>query len=390
MKPKVTIVVCTYNDENTIRRVLDALTGLKYEPREIIVVDDASTDRTPAVIANFPVMVLQNKQNRGLGYNQNLGLRHADGEYLALVQSDCVVSSPDWLEEMMSLMEGDVAVVVSQREIRDFPSLADGARLFNAVAPQDLQNESGRPLEIEYCRGKADLYRVSTLGQLGGWNTSFFTAGEDTDLSIRIRKAGYRILLHPTARIHYLFSARQSTVSGALKKAFLYGKVASILYRLHRYDGIQSRTYLTLLLSCIVLLLPHQIQIPVGGALFLYGFTCKVQTRKGASLPFSVLAVFASLCLIVLNFPNYLQDVLLLPARSLVLAGAAYTGYLAAKNTYNNVKKGEQSPRIPKTFLFCIAWRFISGIGYAAGVYGSLRRGLRESKALEEHESLTD
>lgn len=390
MKPKVTVVVCTYNDENTIGPVLDALTRLRYEPREIMVVDDASTDRTSAVISRYPVTVLQNKQNQGLGYNQNLALRLADGDYLALVQSDCVVASPEWLDEMTSLMEGKVGVVVSQREIHDFASLPAGARLFNAVAPQDLRNGSGGPLEIEYCRGKADLYRLSTLRELGGWNTSFFTAGEDTDLSIRIRKAGYRILLHPTARVHYLFSGRQSTVSGALKKAFLYGRVATILYRLYRYDGIQSRTYLTLLLSCVALMLPHSVQAVAGAALFIYAFSCRIQTRNGGSVPFSVLALFASLPLFVLNFPNYLQDVVLLPARSLVLAGAAYTGYLAAKNTYNNVKKGEQSPQIPKTFLFCIAWRMISGIGYIAGVYGSLRRSVTESKALEKHESLID
>jgi hypothetical protein len=127
-----------------------------------------------------------------------------------------------------------------------------------------------------------------------------------------------------------------------------------------------------------------------GAAIFLYGFTCRIQFGKGKSIPYSALGFFASLPLFVLDFSNYLQDFALLPVRSMVLAGAAYTGYLAAKNTYQNIKRGEQTSQVPKTFLFCIAWRLISGIGYAAGVYGNLRRNIRESKTLEKHESLTD
>src|SRR5439155_15140482 len=99
--------------------------------------------------------------------------------------------------KMMELIGPGIGAVVSQRQISDFASLPAGARYFNAVAPQDLLARSAAPQELQYCRGKADLYPVQLLRELEGWDRSFFTAGEDTDLSIRLRERGYRILLHP-------------------------------------------------------------------------------------------------------------------------------------------------------------------------------------------------
>jgi GT2 family glycosyltransferase len=390
MKPLVSVVVCTFNDENTIDSVLSGIQGLSYRPLEIIVIDDASTDRTPEIIRRSSVNSLQNPENRGLGYSQNLGLRTARGEYLALIQSDCVVSDPDWLDQMMELMEERVGAIVSQRRIRNFADLPAGARFFNAVAPQDIENLSGEPVEIQYCRGKADLYRTSILRQLNGWNTRFFTAGEDTDLSIRLRHAGYKIFLHPKATVEYLFSGRQTSVQGALKKAFLYGQVAFPLYQLHGYDGIQSRSYMVFFASMISVALPLIPQFVIGPALFIYSWTCKIQTTRGINIPYGLLASISSVPLLMLDSADHSRHLTTIPARSLFVAGLAYTVFLAAKNTLRNYRKGERGSRLPETYLFCFSWRLISGLGYLAAMLQSLRKDRRKSATLENHESLVD
>lgn len=373
----VTIVVCTYNDEQTIGAVLRGLTSLTYRPLEIVAINDASTDATGNIIRQFEpaVRCIDNPSNRGLGYNQNLGLSLAHGEYLALVQSDCEVTDPAWLGEMMEEMQPGVGAVVSQRRIEDFRSLPPGARLFNAVAPQDLTNGSGKARELLYFRGKADLYRTSVLRELGGWDAGFFTAGEDTDLSIRLRARGHSIVLHPRASVRYLFSGRQVSIAGGLRKAFLYGRTAALLYRLHRYDGIQSRTYMTLLLATVALCLPAPAaEAAAGLGLLLYAMTCRIQTASGRSIPFGLMALVAAIPLAVLDLPVALPGLLSLPARALVVAGSIYLSYLAAKNTARNVGKGEKLSSVPGTFAFCLAWRLISGIGYLAGWLQSVRR----------------
>ena len=386
MKPPVTILVCAYNDESTIGVVLQALTKLEYAPQEILVIDDASTDRTGEIIRQFDVRLVRNETNRGLGFNLNLGLSLAKGDFLAVVQSDCEVIEGDWLDEMMDLMTNGTGVVVSQREIAHFASLPAGARYFNAVAPQDLLNSSGKPVELQYCRGKADVYRVSLLRDLGGWNRLFFTAGEDTDLSIRIRSKNQKILLHPKATVRYLFSARQASSVGSLKKAFLYGKTAAPLYQLYRYDGIQSRSYLTTLLAILTLFLPIIGRWIFGTFLFLYSFTCRIQTKESKGVPFGALAVFASIPLLVLHLQRKTADFSMIPAGSLATAGVAYLAYLSAKNTFSNYRKGERAGNLPATFLFCIGWRLVSGSGYLYGMVERFAKGIKSTKQLEKNE----
>ena len=370
MKPLVTVLVCSYNDEKTIGAVLEGIKKLTYSPLEVIVINDSSTDTTAEIISRFPVTAVHNKVNRGLGFNLNLGLELAKGEHLAVIQSDCEITDPNWLDQMMELMTDGVGVVVSQRKIEGFASLPAGARYFNAVAPQDLQNPTGKPREEKFARGKADLYRVSMLRELNGWNPAFFTAGEDTDLSFRIRKLGYRILLSPIATIRYLFSGRQVSTKGAFKKAFLYGQTAFLLYHLHGYDGIQARTYLTILLSILSLALPVHARFVAGVCLLVYSFTCGIQTGH-RKIPFGIFAFIASLILAMLHFPIKLPDLFSIPGLAVAGVGLAYTIYLAAKNSARNYAKGEPVSRLPATFLFCIAWRFISGAGY---VFGALKR----------------
>lgn len=387
MAASITLVVCTYNDESTIQFVLDSISRLTYHPLEVIVINDASTDRTGEIVSKYSVKQIENPKNMGLGYNQNLGLSLAKGEYMVLLQSDCEILQTDWLQQMIELMRDDVAVVVSQREIHNFAELSAGARLFNAVAPQDLLNTSNKPVEQQYCRGKADLYRVKILRELGGWNRDFFTAGEDTDLSIKIRKLGNRILLHPTAKVKYLFSGRQASVSGALAKAFLYGSVAYPLYKLHRYDGIQSRTYAHMILAAIAWMFPFPFDGILGALILANSFTCSISSKAVRGMSFGILNLIACVPFVMLNSPHGLRGVLQSIPAGILLAGSAYTGYLAAKNTFRNYGKGEKLHRLPGTFLFCIGWRLISGIGYLAGAMKSFSKN---RKTLENHANPID
>jgi glycosyltransferase involved in cell wall biosynthesis len=383
MKSTVTVLIPAYNDERTIEIVLQAVIRLAYRPIEIIVADDGSSDGTAGIVRRFPVTSIRNDANHGLGYNLNAGLQRCEGEFLAVVQSDCEVIGEDWLDRMLEPMaDPQVGVVVSQREIPGFGGLTAGARLFNAVVPQDLLNRTGKLQPLDYCRGKADLYRVSLLRELGGWDSAFFTAGEDTDLSIRLKQKGAKILLHPEAKIRYLFSGRQNTVGGALNKALLYGKTAALLYRKHRYDGIQSRTYLLILLAAVSLLLPFPLF--TGIVLLLWSFTCRVQTARSKGFPFGVSALILAV-LYSSRCTGPWQECGMIPAMAIVFAGIAYTAYLSVKNTFRNYRRGERWWRLPVTFLFCFLWRMLSGAGYLSGAFGYRPRISKTTMGAQSH-----
>lgn len=198
------------------------------------------------------------------------------------------------------------------------------------------------------------------------------------------------ILLHQKASVRYLFSTRQASVTGSLKKAFLYGRTAVPLFRLHHYDGIQSRTYLTTLVSLVALGLPPLSRWVCGMALFLYSFTCRIQTSKSKGIPFAFLGIFASIPLIMLNLHRKTADFSMIPAGSITTAGLAYLAYLSAKNTIRNYRKGEKPGSLPATFLFCVAWRLISGTGYLYGACERFANQLARTKQLEKHENTSN
>src|ERR1700694_7495 len=113
--PGVSIIIPTHNRARQLERCLDALLNLDY-PRdcmEIIVVDDASTDKTGAVLERFgrecdakevALHVMRHTRQKGVAIARNSGAEQARMEVLAFVDSDCV-ATPGWLKELAPVFE---------------------------------------------------------------------------------------------------------------------------------------------------------------------------------------------------------------------------------------------------------------------------------------------
>src|SRR5262249_13077390 len=85
--PRISLVVCTYNGERTLRNCLQGLTQLRYSNHEIIVVDDGSTDGTAAIAHEYRVRLIRTKNN-GLASARNTGLEAASGEIIVYTDDD--------------------------------------------------------------------------------------------------------------------------------------------------------------------------------------------------------------------------------------------------------------------------------------------------------------
>lgn len=92
--PLVSIVVPTYNVERYVEDCIDSLLNQTYKNKEIIVLDDASTDATVYLLKQYgnQIQLIQNKTNKGQGARRNEGLKQAEGNYIYFVDSD------DWIE----------------------------------------------------------------------------------------------------------------------------------------------------------------------------------------------------------------------------------------------------------------------------------------------------
>lgn len=97
---KVSIIVPVYNTSKYLRRCLDSLVNQTLKEIEIIVINDCSTDNSKDIIKEYElkydnIKVFHNKTNKGIGYNRNLGIEKAKGEYISFIDSD------DWVEVAM-------------------------------------------------------------------------------------------------------------------------------------------------------------------------------------------------------------------------------------------------------------------------------------------------
>ena len=366
-----------YNDVEYIEEVVRAAVEQNFPGREIIVVDDCSTDGTIQVLEGIPgIKLIRNEQNMGLAATLTRGVASTDAPFVISLHSDCLLRDPSWLTKMVMLFEEpNVGAVVSRRIYSQRSSLPLGARLFDAVCPQQLNPKCSDSLEIDFFRGKADAYRREVIEWLGGWDCAFFTAGEDTDLSIKMRAAGYRILLHPDAAIEYIFSSRQKTIAGGFKKALLYGKTAALLYRRHRYDGLQTRSYLWCLLGLLGFLLPVSIGLALSAVLLATSFNRRFTFhRLRRQLPLGLLYAGFLLLFAAAAFAVRLPFLPLL-AYAVPAGSVFFTGFVSFRNSLRARRDGERFLLLPLLFCYSFFWHLVSGAGYVEGFVKLLRGG---------------
>jgi GT2 family glycosyltransferase len=103
---RISVVIPNYNGRNILPACLDAILRQTRPPDEIIVVDDASTDDSPALVRQkYPkVDLVSMPVNGGFCQAANAGLRKATGDWLALLNNDTEVH-PNWLAELVATLE---------------------------------------------------------------------------------------------------------------------------------------------------------------------------------------------------------------------------------------------------------------------------------------------
>lgn len=140
---KLSIILPAYNEERTIRQVLDAVLRLDLaglpEPveREIVVVDDASTDRTAEIVAaDKRVRLVRHERNRGKGAAIRTGLAHVTGDVVIVQDADMEYSVDDYPALLRPFMETDAQVVYGSRFLKQrWPT---GMRPMNFLANRIL------------------------------------------------------------------------------------------------------------------------------------------------------------------------------------------------------------------------------------------------------------
>lgn len=259
MKDLVTFIVPALNAENTIERCLQAII-CQDSDKEIIVVDNNSTDRTIEKVRKFQVHLIIERK-KGAAAARNAGLRVARGTFIAFVDSD-VVLPKDWINKALGEIKTDPYIAGVGG-----PPLSIKKTTISEILDSSLY---GRPSYIEKqfvsALGTANtLYRASFLKGLEFDEIHHAMGGEDTEFGFRLRKRGYKLLY---TRMLYVYHHNPETLRQLLRRWMNYGKYYPISYFQHkemRTLGFYGRIlFLPCLLGFLLLTLIHPI--------FIFGF----------------------------------------------------------------------------------------------------------------------
>jgi GT2 family glycosyltransferase/SAM-dependent methyltransferase len=213
--PLVSLLVVTYNSREFLEPFLDSLRrNTSYPCYEVIVVDNHSSDGSAGDLKRYAeadphIRLHCLQENLGFAGGNNFAARMAEGEYIVLLNPDTILTA-EWLERLMRPLETDpgigmVAPVTnfSGNETKvnaDYMWLSE----MEEFAAERRAARSGETFEVDVIPLFCGLLRRKLWDEVGGLDESFKVGTfEDDDFSLRVRKAGYRLVTAEDCFIHH-------------------------------------------------------------------------------------------------------------------------------------------------------------------------------------------
>ncbi len=211
-KPVASVVIVTYNSARTIRECLESVLRHASVPVEVIVVDNASRDATPAVLAEYGsrIQTVLNTTNAGFSGGTNQGIRAATGEHLVLLNPDTVVTQ-GWLEGLIGQVTPGVGAVgpvsdyvaaLQKYELYMPPGGPVAARTAECARTLRIAN-AGKGVETKLLIGFCMLVPRAVFDDVGLLDEELFLGNDDLDLSWRLRQRGYRLIVATDTFVHH-------------------------------------------------------------------------------------------------------------------------------------------------------------------------------------------
>jgi biofilm PGA synthesis N-glycosyltransferase PgaC len=238
LRDRLTVIVPAYNEAGSIADTVRSLQEQTIPPKEIIVVDDGSSDGTGEVARDAGATVIRPASNTGSKAGaQTFALPRVETELVAAIDADTTLA-PDAVEKLLTAMEDEGVVAacgfVLPRRVR---SVWERGRyveyLFAFSFVKQVQDYYGRPLISSGC---FSAYRTEALREVGGWPGR--TMAEDMDLTWSFYEAGWKVRFVPEAVCYPIEPHNLDFMHRQLKR-WSHGFVQNV--RLHWRDVMHVR-----------------------------------------------------------------------------------------------------------------------------------------------------
>lgn len=209
----ISAIVVNWNRKELLRACLTSLARQADVRFETIVVDNGSTDGSANMSENeFGARVIRNRENRGFCAANNQGIAVAQGEFIALLNNDAEADA-GWLAALhyACAKHPDAGMAASKVLVWEEPARIDKAGHLIFPDGQNRGRGSGtldrgqfdREEETLWPDGCAAMYRKEMLDEIGGFDEDFFAYGDDAELGLRARIAGWKCIYAPGAVVRH-------------------------------------------------------------------------------------------------------------------------------------------------------------------------------------------
>jgi GT2 family glycosyltransferase len=173
---EIPIIVVNYNGIELLKKYLDSVLQTQY-PSKVVVVDNGSKDGSVEYLKKKGVEVIQLDKNYGPAYARNVAIKKFKTKFMAFLDNDVMVPK-DWLDSLVEVISSDDKIAAVQSLYTEWP-YGDESR------------------EIPWFSTAAALTRRDVLEKVGGFDEHYFFYWEDAELSWRLYRTGYRVLMAP-------------------------------------------------------------------------------------------------------------------------------------------------------------------------------------------------
>lgn len=259
MSVSATVVIVTFNRPACVKRCLDCLRLQTIIPDQIILVDASTDDQTRDLLARYPDVTYIHSD---LGYghmtaSRNMGLLDAIGDVVAFIDDDAY-ARPDWLEALLAGYNDPQVGAVGGRAIQGEspPQPWVEANKIGKLLPHGylyagFDTDTGQVQEVDHMIGCNMSFRRATLAKLGGFRDDFpgTEVCEETDMSLRVRRLGFRICYNPAATVNHMGAPQHKGRRFDARYNYYAAQNNAILFI--RNYGLSSAIFLRFLVSTL-------------------------------------------------------------------------------------------------------------------------------------------
>lgn len=203
MNTKISVIVLTKNSRKHIRTCIESILKQNYPELEILIIDAGSTDETIPILSEYkfksskPFRIID-APNTTIGKARQIGLEESNGDILAYIDSDVELPHENWIRNMLKPFNNEkVGGTLTLAKNKD----SDPEILKKIHSSFEYKNNVIDMDHYEIVGTSHILLRKSAVTEVGGFKDINFR--EDTDLTFKMMKAGYKFIYLPTEKCYH-------------------------------------------------------------------------------------------------------------------------------------------------------------------------------------------